>query len=345
MSDPVTSEIHTILDEIAEETETTMLLARDYGSHDAILMSPESDRDVAFLTAHPPAKHVHATQPDERFHYTHELDDGTDVTVAGFSLSRFATDAVQSDPKALTLLAAETEYYRNPNTDSLLASLFAHIEETFHPADLIVHYRRLARSNYEYATSDDWDYTGGDGPQWTIEDRGDRQYLITGLLGYPNKMTSRPVSEAIEAGVLDHKAAEPTVEQNLRFARNLLAAQHVFDTGTLPPSTFADLLTARVEAGADADPTCVAQTPLSEETAESLRMLADRKRNGEGETAVGLVIDDWATPILTSDEFAVGNHLVERELEEASVAYDPSRQPDSERVNEYIDQILTRIES
>ncbi len=324
------------LDDLRSEVDATLLLAVDHGSRDARLMDPDSDRDVAFLAAHHPLKHGQTQGPPDMFHHSTQVE-GTEINIAGLSLSRFASDAAESSSTALDMMNADCTYYVNDAVEDTLSALRDHIREQFNPPTHISHFRRLARSNYNYATEDDWTYTGNDGPQWTIEERGDQNYLITGLLGYPDKMTSRPVSEAIDKGVLDHKAAEPTVRQNLRIARSLLSAQHIFETGHRPPAEFDSLVDARCTEGGSY------YEVLSPKFENTLRSLAEQKRAGDGDKAVGLQIDAWATPIITADEFSVNPGRIVSQLESCENVAPTNRTPDEETINSHVTTVRTRL--
>lgn len=327
------------LSESMSDGEATLLYAVDYGSHDALLMGPDSDRDVAYIAAYHPLEYGRSSDPPSRFHSTYEIE-GQTINLAGLSLSQFATAAAESDSEAITIAAADRIYSVAAPVEDSVSALLTHLRDQFCPSTLIAHFRRLARSNYRYATSDDWEYTGEDGPQWTIEERGDQKYLITGLLGYPDQMVSRPVSEAIDEGVLDHKKSEPTVRQNLRIARALLSAEHIFDTGRLPPSDFEILVEERL--AAERNPRR-GYEPLSDKVAKTLVDLAERKRAGEGDEPVGLVIGEWVTPIIDSDEFSIRQGEIRSNLRDSSTETPAERTPDQSAVDAAVDDIRRQL--
>lgn len=329
-----TAVVKEVLPMIEHERGATALIARDYGSHDAILMDPTSDRDIAFLAAYPPTQHTHVDHPDDRFAYSEQINNTT-TNVAGFSLTRFARDAAASDPKALTIVSSDIEYFVHPYATDDIYALFDHIRSTFNPPELIAHYRKLARSNHHVATDDDWDYSGSDGPQWTIRTRGATQYLVTGILGYDEHETERPVEDAIEAGILTHADANPTVQQNLRIADALLSAQHVYHTGEFAPSDFDALIDARVDS--------TDNESLPKSTAKTLRDLAERKRAGNGDDEIGLVIGEWATPLITADSADVSLPHISQDLRENPDAAPANRHPEPKVIDTHIDSIIAQL--
>jgi hypothetical protein len=281
----------------ANEIDSRILAARDYGSRARGLDDPESDYDVMFVFAQPPAEYAigaytetydRKIEPDES-----HLD--SEIELHGWNLRKFVgNDGIGgSNPTAMGFVLSD-EIYVEPSMTIAddFESMLDHARREFKPYALINHYRSLAASNYGKYIEQSWvrewsqeqfkQYTGKPGGQSSVDE--ERGVLTVGIMGYDEHTVEIPLQEAKAEGMIRRTTRDPTVKRHLNVAQALLRARFVEETHELPtPMGFNEFLRKIADAHW-----------LSEEIYAIVGDLIALKVNGRGEeTYDDETFDEW----------------------------------------------------
>jgi len=162
--------IRSKLSEIENETDTTIISARDFGSTAWSLDSENSDRDVAFIFLQDKEDYIKLGKYRQNIDRNIEID-GQKHTFMGWNIKRFMELLDSSNPTAIEYLNSPITYYelsREQLEDELnfenteneefildtlnwfpVEELREHANNNFKPIALFYHYRSMAKSNFE----------------------------------------------------------------------------------------------------------------------------------------------------------------------------------------------------
>ena len=265
-------ELDSLLADVADRRDLTVLAARDLGSRAWSLASESSDYDVAVLFRQPAT--TYATLDG----YVPSVSASRGpVELRGWNVKRFGEMLVDSNPTALEFLHSPLRYRDCTELDALEAD----VGDRFRPIDVYHHYRSLATRQYRQYL------------QRRLLVRGDPEYVVVSET--PAEWVVEPL-DAVVAGAGDGTRAgdgrangverlpkdderyEPgavdrTVKRNLYVVRAVLYAEYVRDTHAFPALDFPAFAEAERDRLAD--------------VYEDVRSLVDRKRAGEGDAVVG----------------------------------------------------------
>ena len=281
-------ELDSLLADLAERHDLTVLAARDLGSRAWNLASESSDYDVAILFRQPAA--AYATVGGS----TASVSESRGAAeVRGWNVSRFGELLVESNPAALEFLHSPLRYREH----DALAALEADVADRFRPIGLYHHYRSLAAGQYRtylqqrlLVHGDPAFVVVDETPtEWVVEpldeEEADAKEATTGETNAkePGADEADEASEATGTSApgrlpkdderYESGAVDGTVKRNLYVIRAVLYAEFVRDTHEFPTLDFPAFVAAERERIGDAY--------------DDVRTLVERKRAGEGDAVVG----------------------------------------------------------
>lgn len=236
------------LDDLADDTNVTVIAARDYGSRARDLDSSRSDYDVFFVYAEPPIEHAldNTRETIDRTIDAKESRLNTEIELHGWEFQKFiGSDGLAgSNPTALDFVASDEEYYFPVGaTTAPFYQLMDHVRNNHKPYALINHLRSMAASNYgkyieqrwirEWSDEEFKEYAGTPAGQTRVDEH--RDVLTIGILGYEDHTTEIPLDEARAEDMIRKTTVDQTVKRYINVVLALLRARYAEETHTLPP--------------------------------------------------------------------------------------------------------------
>lgn len=240
----------------ADDIGCRILAARDYGSRARGLDGPNSDYDVMFVFAQPPAEYA-IGRDTNTYSKTISADDSlidTEIELHGWNLKKFlGGDGLNgSNPTAMEFVLSD-ETYVDPPLDAELHfnELCNHARDNFKPYALINHYRSMAASNYGKYVEQSWvrewsndqfqEFAGTQAGQTSIDE--ETGTMTIGILGYDEHTIEIPLDEAQAEGMIRRTTRDPTIKRHLNVIQALMRARYVEETHEPPtPMDFNEFL-------------------------------------------------------------------------------------------------------
>lgn len=334
---------------IADETDVSIVAARDWGSRARTLESESSDYDVffVFLQSHA-AYTVQSLYRDTIERTIGEEETALDgpVELHGWNMRKFvggsdlagnAEGLIGSNPMALEFVSSDTEYFRAPCISDDFDELLDHVAETFKPYALMRHYHSLALKNYQKYIKGDWkivDYgelldravfhdVNDDHPLEVdkektnvVEDEG--LVYMTAVSPYTFH-DEFDIDELAEDGIIEQTTTDRSIKRYLAIIQALFKRRFVEETHEIPQMDFNELCRD-----------CAGLVP--EDIYATAGDLAVRKRDGDGHRT--------PTPDVRGDL----NAWIQSELDSD---IDPEghveRSPDVPTMHQYTENIIEKI--
>lgn len=325
------------LGSVEADHDVRVLAARDLGSRAWNLADADSDRDVAILFAQEPLEYAtldgyvgslefavdSATRDAESEPGAETADDGGTVDDRdgcdnidgcdgvdgidgwGWNVRRFAELVVESNPTAFEFLHSPLRY----REFAPLQRLEDDVGESFAPLALYHHYRSLARRQYRKYLQGRL-LEDGELVFRVLEDRGD-EYLVRPASDAGDDDGAADNSDAsrtVPKGEYAEATTDRTVRRHLYVVRGVLYARYVRETHRFPTLDFPRFL-------ADV----AAREAFDDDLVALARDLAERKRRGEGDAAVGRLLDPAAVRLPAIDPAAHAGREPERDRVDAFV--------------------------
>jgi len=141
-------QINKVLDAISKADNVEILLAAECSSRSWGYASKTSDHDIMFIYKPSLESYLNIFEDDETIHEQFQLEDGTEVTMTGWSLHKALKLASKSNPQLMELVAvANTQTKHTYANDKVLAAFLEnYIEQYYSPYTLVKSY--LATSKH-----------------------------------------------------------------------------------------------------------------------------------------------------------------------------------------------------